>query len=218
MRHARRSAALRISGAVVVVVGVLAFAGAALADTWIVSGPSGYVSSTRATFKFTGPKKTTFSCRLDNGAYRTCTRPKTYTGLQQGAHQFYLKNSSSTHVDLREWIVDTVAPNPPAISSAPRGAVNSPTATLAFTGEVGATFQCKLGRGAAGFTACTSPKTYTGLADGAQLFQVKQFDRAGNASKTAARSWTIDTVPPAAPALTASISVADAQFSFSGEA
>jgi hypothetical protein len=199
------------------IAGSLVFAQAAFADTWITSGPSGTVASKRAKFAFAGPKKTKFTCRLDAGTYKACRSPKTYTGLSQGEHTFSLKNSGSTHVDTRTWTVDTVRPRPPAITSGPRGLVNSPRATFTFTGEAGATFSCKLGPRAGGFVACTSPKTYNGLADGAHVFQVRQRDAAGNLSKSASRTWTIDTTAPAAPTLTATIIGANASFTFSGE-
>jgi hypothetical protein len=46
-------------------------------------------------------------------------------------------------------------------------------------------------------TACSSPKNYTGLAQGAHTFAVQARDSAGNLDPTpATRTWTVDTVAP----------------------
>ena len=50
------------------------------------------------------------------------------------------------------------------------------------------------------FSACSSPKSITGLRDGSHSFSVKQTDNAGNngpASKLV--SWVVDTLPPLPP-------------------
>ena len=55
-------------------------------------------------------------------------------------------------------------------------------------------FECQLD--GAGFSACTSPKGYTGLADGSHTFQVRALDAAGNPSGAASYTWTVDTSAP----------------------
>jgi hypothetical protein len=57
----------------------------------ITSGPSDPTQSDKATFRFTASELgTTFSCRLDSGAWQACTNPKTYNGISVGTHTFFI--------------------------------------------------------------------------------------------------------------------------------
>ena len=63
---------------------------------------------------------------------------------------------------------NTIAPNT-TITSGPSGTVRTTTASFSFSSsEAGSRFQCSLDRGA--FTACSSPKSYTGLANDPHTF------------------------------------------------
>src|SRR5262249_49277356 len=63
-----------------------------------------------------------------------------------------------------------------------------------------ATFQCAIDGGP--FSACTSPKAYTGLAQGRHTFTVKATDTAGNTDGSpATRTWTVATVAPPVPSI-----------------
>src|SRR3989338_5380277 len=73
---------------------------------------------------------------------------------------------------------------------------NSTSASFSFTStETGSTFQCQMDSG--GYSACTSPKSYTALTAGSHTFYVKATDTAGNTDSTpASYTWTIDTTAP----------------------
>ncbi len=88
----------------------------------------------------------------------------------------------------------------PTITSGPATTTNATSASFAFTGPSGATFQCRLD--SAAFAACTSPKAYAGLAQGSHSFGVKA-TKAGEESAVTTWTWTVDTTPPPAPSIVA---------------
>ena len=174
-------------------------------DTTIASGPTGTVASSSASFTFTSSEAgSTFQCSLDSGAYSTCSSPRTYSSLANGAHTLRVRavdaagNVDATPASLT-WTVDTAAPDT-SIGSGPSGTVASTSASFAFSAsESGSTFQCSLDSTTA-YTACSSPKDYSGLAPGSHTFRVRAIDAAGNVDATpASRTWTIeaaDSTPP----------------------
>jgi plastocyanin len=94
--------------------------------------------------------------------------------------------------------LDTTPPDT-LIDSKPAAIANSSTASFSFhSTENGSSFMCSVDGAAA--TACTSPVSLSGLADGQHGFAVTAIDPAGNPDPTpASYSWTIDTVAPGAP-------------------
>jgi hypothetical protein len=96
-------------------------------------------------------------------------------------------------------VEDAVGPDtmPPqtTITSGPSETTNSSSATFEFTANEPANFECSLDT--TPFAACSSPASYTGLADGSHNFRVRATDTAGNTDPTPAeRSWTVDTTAP----------------------
>jgi outer membrane protein OmpA-like peptidoglycan-associated protein len=105
------------------------------------------------------------------------------------------------------------APPVPSIDAAPSPVASS--STFGFSGAAGATFECSVDD--APFAACTSPHSPAGLADGDHLFRVRSI-AGGSASAAATARWTLDTAPPAAPAvLGAARTGSGARFEFAGE-
>src|SRR3989338_3053303 len=67
-----------------------------LPDTSITSQPSDPSNSNSASFSFTSTETgSTFQCQMDSGGYSTCTSPKSYTGLADGSHTFYVQATNS---------------------------------------------------------------------------------------------------------------------------
>ena len=96
-------------------------------------------------------------------------------------------------------IVDNTAPVV-SITSGPSGTVNSSSATFEFSTTDAKLWwlECRLDGEFGGdyWKDCSSPMTYTGLADGAHTLEVRATDLAGN-SDTEIRNWTVDTTAPA---------------------
>jgi hypothetical protein len=88
----------------------------------------------------------------------------------------------------------------PTITSKPASRTSQTSATFAFSGGSGVTYQCALD--GAGFSSCTSPKSYSGLAVGSHTFQVRARRASGEVSQPASYTWVIDRTPPPAPTIT----------------
>ena len=169
-------------------------------DTSITSKPLNLTNSTSANFSFTSTEDgSTFECQMDSGGYTSCTSPKSYTELTEGSHSFSVKaidsagNTDSTPASYT-WTIDTTAVEI-SITSQPLNPTNSISADFSFTSTETATFECQIDN--SGYTACTSPKSYTGLTGGSHKFDIKATDLAGNTNSTpASYTWTIDITAP----------------------
>lgn len=170
-------------------------------DTIIDSGPSGIVNSGSAVFRFRATEPgSTFQCQLDSDPVAACdTRTVTYNGLPDGAHAFTVwATDSSGNADpspaVRSWTIDTVPPDT-VIDSSPPLQSNTDGASFTFRStETGGTFECSIDGLA--LSACTSPKTYTGMSDGSHTFRVRAIDQAGNADASPAEfTWSVSNFP-----------------------
>src|SRR5207249_12233901 len=119
-------------------------------------------------FSFTGEAGGTFQCAIDGGAFSAYTSPKSYSGLAAGSHTFQVRQTDTAGntgpAASHTWTIDATAPAAPSITANPANPPNSSSASFSFSGEAGGTFPCQLD--GAGFAACTSPKSYAGLAAG----------------------------------------------------
>ena len=184
-------------------------------ETQIDSSPQALANSAAASFSFSGTDTggsgvASFQCRIDSAeaaAWAACSSPKSYSGLADGGHKFEVRaidqagNTDPTPASF-SWTVDTAAPST-AINSNPPALTNSAAASFSFSGtDTGgsgvASFQCRIdSTEAAAWAACSSPKSYSALADGCHKFEVRAIDQAGNTDATPASfTWTVDTTPP----------------------
>jgi len=173
-------------------------------DTTITSGPSGTTEDSTPTFGFTATEAgSTFQCRIDGGAWESCTTPYTTADLADGAHTFDVRAiDAAGNIDAtpasRSFTVETGDTTPPdtTITAGPSGPTNDPTPSFTFTAtEAGSTFECRVDGGAWG--PCNSPHTTGNLSDGTHTFDVRATDGAGNTDATpASRTFTVDTVAP----------------------
>lgn len=187
------------------------------------SAPSGLVTST-ANFEFTGAPGLSFECSVDGAAYAACSSPKQVSGLADGSHNLKVRQVGETGVRggfaQASWIVDSAAPEPPAISGAPAIPVKAGVpVSISFTGEAGASFECSLD--GAAFVSCVSPRNVSDLPHGNHSLAVRQTDSVGVVGDAGIVHWTVDTVNPGAPTLgsvpSARSNVTAPQVTFSGE-
>lgn len=159
--------------------------------------PAAKTNQTTATLAFTSnePGVDTFLCSHDGGAYAPCVSPVVLPGLGAGNHTFAvvaldaLMNQDASPA-VANWIIDLTRPNT-TITARPPASTRSRSATFRFTSnEAGSKFQCRHMSGP--WTACSSPKTYTGLGVGMHTFRVRAIDAAGNMDSTASvDTWRI---------------------------
>jgi hypothetical protein len=201
---------------------------------FIETKPSNPSNSTSATFEWLAMESGgTFQCKLDGGSYETCTEPKTYTGLSETSHTFYVRQVDAAGnlgtAASWTWSIDTTGPGAPTITSAPATATASTGYSISWTGaQPGGSFKCRIYEPASGWSSwvtCTSPVTGTVASDGTYSFQVKQLDDLNNESPASETTWAVDTeAPSGTPTLTSTPAEntlsSSASFSFSetGEA
>jgi PASTA domain/Bacterial Ig-like domain len=174
-------------------------------DTTIGSSPATPTNVTGASFSFSSTEgSSTYRCSLDGAAFSGCSSPASYSGLADAAHTFQVEaidqaGNTDPSPASYTWTVDTVPPDTTVGPTKPAAVAISSTAVFDLgSTEPGSSFRCSRDGGA--WSACTSPKTYTGLADGNHTFSLEATDAAGNVDGTpASYSWSIDTTVPATP-------------------
>jgi uncharacterized repeat protein (TIGR01451 family) len=165
--------------------------------TTITAGPSGGTPDPTATFTFTSTEAGGFECQLDQEPrFTPCTSPKTYSGLNAGAHSFQVRavdlaGNTDPTPEYRSFQVsapDTV------ITGGPTGTVRSRTASFTFgSGTTSASgYQCRWDGGT--WHGCTSPASSDGLASEVHTFDVRAISSYGVADPfPATRTWTVET-------------------------
>jgi glucosylceramidase len=171
-----------------------------------LSGPSTGTQQTSAAFTFSANEPATFRCRLDTAGFDVCASGIAYTGLEAGQHVFQVEATDAAgNVGSRShtWTISPPPPPPPPDTTPPTISLNGPasgtqqtSATFTFSASEPATFRCRLD--AAGFDACASGISYSGLQPGEHVFQVEATDAAGNAGSRS-HTWTIAAPPPPPP-------------------
>lgn len=177
-------------------------------DTIINGSPQAVTSATNADFTFTSSKaSSTFACKLDGGAFASCTSPRSYSVLAPGGHTFLVQatdqsgNTDPTPASFT-WTIDNVAPDT-SITNGPAQPITQNSATFNWTGSDGVTsvenlvYAYRLDPIEQNFSAfgVATEKFYGGLASGNYTFIVKAKDQAGNEDTTpATRSFSVNVV------------------------
>ncbi|MFL6029265.1 MAG: Ig-like domain-containing protein [Gaiellaceae bacterium] len=169
--------------------------------TSIDASPGMNSNASSGSFAFSANESVTgYQCKLDAGSFAACSSPAPYGPVADGSHTFSVKATADLAgnpgtTTSYPWTIDTVPPNT-SLTSSPTALSNSSSPSFGLSAtQSGSTFECKLDAGA--FAACSSPKAYSGVADGAHTFQARAIDPAGNVDSTpVSYAWTIDATPP----------------------
>jgi hypothetical protein len=150
----------------------------------------------------------TFECSLDNGAWASCTSPKSYNGLADGSHNMRVRatdqsgNTDPTPVS-QNWTIDTVSPQPPVIAApADAAIINDSTPTVSGSSEAHTTVNVYVDGVAVGIanadgTGAWSLTLTSALAEGQHAVRAYAEDDAGNnGAFSADNAFTVDTTPP----------------------
>ena len=161
----------------------------------ITAKPSNPSANASPSFSFNHGAYTSFECKLDGGSFGSCISPKNYSSLGDALHTFQVKaldaDGVSTTVFSYTWAIVTFAPS---ITANPTNPSASSSASFSFNHSAYSSFQCELDAGS--FGSCSSPKSYSSLADGSHTFYVRAVDADGITTTAASFTWTIDTTSP----------------------
>ncbi len=161
----------------------------------IVAAPSSPTAATSPAVDFTLSAFAAFRCTLDGAGPVPCSPPVALATLGGGAladgqHTFAVAAidayGGATQVAEVTWTMRT---DPPTITAAPPATTAQRTATFVFSHPTYSSFRCKLD--GAGWSACTSPAGYSGLATGSHTFRVEALDGDGVATRVTTHTWTI---------------------------
>ena len=155
----------------------------------IDSGPAQgtTIGSRDTSFGFSSPDPDLlrFDCRVDAGAFSSCSSPVELTGLADGPHTFRVRAVDTARnlqvgAATRAFTVDAAPAT--AIDSGPADGAAAPGPDVSFSFSSAAAdlsgFECDLD--GAGYAPCSSPTDLTGLADGPHAFAVRAIDATGN--------------------------------------
>ncbi|HEY5160374.1 MAG TPA: hypothetical protein VII83_04800 [Gaiellaceae bacterium] len=197
----------------------------------IVGHPAPLSHDAKATFTFysTYSDVDAYLCSLDRHAFRSCPITKTYRGLANGKHRFAVKivsDGAAGPATTYIWTIKVRAKRAKApatyIHSHPTLTTTATDASFSFSSnDLAATFKCAIDLGAptsTGFSSCTSPATYAGLAPGYHTFTVTGVVD-GRSGRVTTYAWFISAVAPVnttAPAITGTAQVGKALTASSG--
>jgi hypothetical protein len=177
----------------------------------ITAGPNGFTNKNAPGFSWTGTF-TSFAWTVTRAGEDAAVQSGSGTGtsvtlapLTDGDYTFTVTQQTPFGVPsdeaTRSFLVDTVAPAAPIITSRPPFPTSSATPAFAWTSEEGASFRWQvIGSGGANVQGPTDTPlagaTITAVGPGAYSFRVSQIDPAGNASAVTSDPFAV--VGPAA--------------------
>ncbi|MEA2134479.1 MAG: large repetitive protein [Solirubrobacteraceae bacterium] len=176
-------------------------------DTTITSGPPDPTTQTRADFQFTSSEAgATFECRLDGGAFGSCSSPASYA-VDNGPHSLAVRAVDvAGNVDgtpaTRSWTVNGSLPARPAITAPADGSFSaSQDLTVRGTADPNVTIEVFEAGESEGTTASDAQGDWSvsvsGLVEGLHRFTAFATNGTGTNGPSSAVAVTIDTTAPA---------------------
>ena len=187
-------------------------------STVIDSAPPAVGRDRTLVWGFGGEGLASFECTLERGGENVfeaspCVSPRTFDlgGMADGRYRFSVTGRDAAGnagaATTYDYQLDTVAPAAPSIRDKPAATGRALKPAVSFTGEAGATFQCRLeraGKAVQDWGTCESPRTFvlSAEAEGSYKMLVRSVDAAGNAGPSAAASYVLDRTDPDPPEFT----------------
>ena len=178
------------------------------------STPSAQLASSSATLSFIADDPTAATwCSVDGAAASVCGSPLILTGLADGPHAVSVYTVDAVGnvgpAIQTTFTVDTTGPTV-TLTTVPAASLTTSTAAVSFTvNDPSATAWCALDGAPA--TACTSPVSFSGLADGPHTVAVYAIDPLGNVGVPVATGFTVDTTAPVVTSISAPTAVVPSQ-------
>lgn len=143
---------------------------------------------------------TSYLCKIDSGSWEACTSPLKLEGLTDGMHSLSVKAIfKSTIYSLPKdvvWTKDSLAPLV-SFNKTPPANIGTNEVEISFSATDGGSgigeYSCLFDDQE--WKTCTSPVSYSGLANGPHSLKVRVADKAGNMNEVA-NSWNIDPTYP----------------------
>lgn len=182
-----------------------ALAAALTPPTITLTSGGGSTDQTAVTLTWESDEEASFSCALDGSLFVPCgfgtSGSITYTDLTEGTHTFDVRATDAENemsILTETFSVDLTPPMAPVLTSVP-GDPSGASVSFSFSSdESGINFLCSIDDQPR--EACTSPKSYAGLADGSHTFSVQAVDGVQHVSAATSFTWTVeasaDTTPP----------------------
>jgi hypothetical protein len=162
----------------------------------VTAHPTSISANAGPSIAFSHATYTSFKCKLDSGTFSSCSSPDALSSLADGSHTVAVEAVDTAGVPTQPanytWSVATAAP---AITAEPAATSANASPSYGFSHSSYASFECNLD--GAGYSSCTSPKSYSSLTNGPHTFQVRAKDADGVPTPAASYTWTINTTAPA---------------------
>ena len=151
-----------------------------------------------------------YECDLDGGGWTSCSSTPTFSSLSNGSHTLQARSVfaglSDPNPQSFSWSVNTVAPSAPVVSTPANGSyTNNTEPPITGTAQANSTVTVYIdgvdvGTTTASGTGAWSYTPTTPLSNATHTVKATATDAYGNTSAASnTNSFTVDTVPPAAP-------------------